>query len=197
MRHLFLTILLAVLAAVVLAAPATIDPTTPEDKTVDIDEDMSIFVEPTWEVQPYPGAAKITLNGTVEKVYAELLKINPNYDDDWALVEEPVSSFNQSFVKLWHETKCSTFGAASRKHIKEGIKYLRKVKGQPGLGNRPDNKCGRSYDNPKYLDSFGSIADAAQYVLDECYNYEGMTKDVSGTVAIWDSWRTLVHDADC
>jgi hypothetical protein len=30
----------------------------------------------------------ITLNGTVEQVYAKLLELNPNYDEDWAGVDE-------------------------------------------------------------------------------------------------------------
>ncbi|KAJ0414340.1 hypothetical protein BJY00DRAFT_318905 [Aspergillus carlsbadensis] len=66
---------------VVLAALAAMGSAFPTPSALAGPE--SDYVIPSWEVAVYPGAAPIILNGTVEQVYAKLLEMNPNYDDDW------------------------------------------------------------------------------------------------------------------
>ncbi|KAL2799469.1 hypothetical protein BJX66DRAFT_332955 [Aspergillus keveii] len=68
--------LLVILAALAVMAPAFPTPSALADPESD-------YVIPSWEVVPYPGAAPILLNGTVEQVYAKLHEMNPNYDIDW------------------------------------------------------------------------------------------------------------------
>lgn len=89
-------------------------------------------VDVSWEVAPFPGAPPITLNGTVEQVYAKLVQMNPNYDDDFKDIDpdlEPTVGFDKRADTLM----CEGEKTADTKHIKEGIKYLRKVKGSPHL----------------------------------------------------------------
>ncbi|KAL2881708.1 hypothetical protein SGCOL_002857 [Colletotrichum sp. CLE4] len=38
---------------------------------------------PEWEVQVTPGGNKVILNGTVQQVHAQLLELNPNWDNDF------------------------------------------------------------------------------------------------------------------
>jgi len=40
--------------------------------------------ELTWEVQAFPDGPFLNISGSIEKVHAELLKINPNLDEDFA-----------------------------------------------------------------------------------------------------------------
>ncbi|KAL3489615.1 hypothetical protein BJX62DRAFT_238881 [Aspergillus germanicus] len=67
---------LVILAALAVMASAFPTPSALADPESD-------YIIPSWEVAPYPGAAPILLNGTVEQVYAKLLEMNPNYDIDW------------------------------------------------------------------------------------------------------------------
>ncbi len=90
------------------------------------------LVEPSWEVAPYPGAAPITLNGTVEQVYAKLLEINPNYDEDFK-DSEPELEPTRSLKKRKDTLVCDGEHSADTTRIDQGIKYLRKVKGSPQL----------------------------------------------------------------
>ncbi|PHH88398.1 hypothetical protein CDD83_7595 [Cordyceps sp. RAO-2017] len=133
---------------------------------LDLLDESNLFV-PSWEVEVHPGGPKAVLNGTVEQVYAELLQMNPAWDKDFARlpVEGPALEKRTSFRD--GSLICGRpFEPASIKAIRNGISYLRQVKGRPSMPADP-SKCGRS-DKPKTLLSFGSIADGAQFVIDEC-----------------------------
>jgi hypothetical protein len=105
-----------------------------------------------WEVSHSPGAPTITLNGTVEQVYGKLLELNPNYDEDWAGVDEDddvdgylcfdtdadtnndPNDLQTRTIEPLHPRKrltCEGTNNADQWHIRQGIKYLRKVKGKP------------------------------------------------------------------
>ncbi|KAL4793041.1 hypothetical protein BDV19DRAFT_391483 [Aspergillus venezuelensis] len=164
----------------------------------------------TWEVQPSPGADFITLNGTVQEVYAEFLRINPDYEQDWQKVPDSVNP--NTWLGSWANAKKVIRGLidpllprkyreklkcyeidmtgkikkdwASRRHILEGIEYLRKVKGRPTVGFETKDRCARvwcsynsaiewcndeeNYNGRQTLDSFSVIADAAERVMNEC-----------------------------
>lgn len=93
-------------------------------------------------VQAYPGAPNITLNGTIQEVYAQLLEINPNYDEDWKNEPSEMGTVSDAF-NLWAYTlRCSPNNGVTQGPVKEGIEYLRKVRGQPHLGRGP-RKCER------------------------------------------------------
>ncbi|KAK4094685.1 hypothetical protein Purlil1_1290 [Purpureocillium lilacinum] len=137
---------------------------------------------PQWEIELAPGGPLVVLNGTVQEVHAELLKLNPSWDTDFAGVYASGSTDDRANL---HEMEKRTdfrdsayncfgrWGRASAHSIWEGITHLRKVPGRPGNGAGPGN-CGRvscSYSSaiwwcndsrsPKTLNSFGSIADGA------------------------------------
>ncbi|KAH7349739.1 hypothetical protein B0T11DRAFT_332784 [Plectosphaerella cucumerina] len=148
---------------------------------------------PEWEVEVKPGGDTVVLNGTIQEVHAQLLDLNPNWDTDfkdddldkreadfgdWAddtAGLDKRANFNGASYNCW-----GRWGAVSREHIQSGINYLRRVRGKPRAGAGP-SKCGRvscSYNSaiywcndsnkPKTLNSFGSIADGAQYIMGKC-----------------------------
>ncbi|KAJ0419777.1 hypothetical protein BJY00DRAFT_301978 [Aspergillus carlsbadensis] len=149
-----------------------------------------------WEVSPSPGAAPVTLNGTVEQVYAKLLEINPNYDADWAGVDEDEDRKHLT---------CEAYLDAYQWHIKQGIKYLRKVKGKPSHG---PGECGRvscsgnsgiwwcnvDAKHTKVLPSYNNIADGAQVILDNC---KSAGDGVRGQLGHDDRWTVVVQMAKC
>ncbi|OJJ53586.1 hypothetical protein ASPSYDRAFT_533281 [Aspergillus sydowii CBS 593.65] len=160
------------------------------------------LVEPSWEVAPYPGAAPITLNGTVEQVYAKLLEINPNYDEDFK-DSEPELEPTRSLKKRKDTLVCDGEHSADTTRIDQGIKYLRKVKGSPQLSPWACSRVSCSWysaiiwcnDSPysKTLPSFNNIADGAQVIRDGC-NENGYVK---GWLDHSDRWRAIVQNADC
>lgn len=95
----------------------------------------------SWKVATHPGAPPITLTGTAEQVYAKLVEINPNYDDDFKNIEpelelEPTGSLDKRKDTL----VCEGERYAATNRIQEGISYLRKVKGETQLS---PYDCGR------------------------------------------------------
>lgn len=104
-----------------------------------------------WDVQAFPGGEILQMTGTVEKIWDQLLAINPNYVDDWG-VEDPTlpdeanADATTSLVKRTDFTgstvKCGNKARAYFDHIARGIKYLRSVQGKPRNGAGPGN-CGR------------------------------------------------------
>ncbi|KAL3464647.1 hypothetical protein BJX64DRAFT_286138 [Aspergillus heterothallicus] len=190
--------ILTLLAMVASALPALapLGPATIKDE----------FVVPSWEVAPYPGATPIFLNGTVEQVYAKLLEINPNYDDDWngetmnGVVEPELETRDVD-----HKIECLRDIGPTQKFIKAGIRYLRKINGRPHL---PAGECSRvscSYnsaiywcndkDHDAYLPSFNNIADGAQVILNICFNTKNDWKRARGILHHpVGMWRTLVYD---
>lgn len=99
----------------------------------------------------------MVLNGTVQQVYAELLKLNPHYDADFEALgsgqEVPKDHLARNPPDSVH---CGAEGtgrfSASVGPIREGISYLRRVGGQPVMGPGPGN-CGSvscSYDSGIY-----------------------------------------------
>ncbi|OJJ08162.1 hypothetical protein ASPVEDRAFT_143667 [Aspergillus versicolor CBS 583.65] len=160
------------------------------------------IVDVSWEVAPFPGAPPITLNGTVEQVYAKLVQMNPNYDDDFKDID-PDLERAVGFDKRADTLMCEGEKTADTKHIKEGIKYLRKVKGSPHLGPWDCGRVSCSYysgivwcndsPNSKTLPSFTNIAEGAQVIIDGC-DKKGQ---VVGYLDHSDHWRVVLVDADC
>ncbi|KAK3996150.1 hypothetical protein QBC44DRAFT_365699 [Cladorrhinum sp. PSN332] len=46
------------------------------------------IVPMAWEFETSPGGPTVVLNGTVEEAYAQLLKINPEYETVYGTIEE-------------------------------------------------------------------------------------------------------------
>ncbi|GAB1205198.1 hypothetical protein APSETT445_003869 [Aspergillus pseudonomiae] len=176
--------------------------------------------EPSWEVETTPGGPKMILNGTVQQVHAQLLEINPNYDDEFAAVLEKRET---TVLDKRDDIKCNNWPKARRGDIEAGIKHLRGVSGQPSNGPGPGN-CGRVscswgaaiwwcndvslvasciqalYSHfeqntfTKVLPSFNNIADGAQVILNNCQR--GGVK-LSGQDFHSDNWNVIVRGDSC
>ncbi|KAL2801847.1 hypothetical protein BJX63DRAFT_146361 [Aspergillus granulosus] len=189
-----------------------------------------------WNVSPSPGAPPITLNGTVEQVYAKLLEINPNYDKDWGNandegkiegvihsnfdldVDVDTAVGSETDIHAGLESRddleplhpregltCEADRNADMWHIHDGIRYLRKVKGQPVndpgqcgrvscSGNSAIWWCNLDPDHRKVLPSFNNIADGAQVIADNCRR--GPNR-VRGKLGHRDRWQVIVQHAKC
>ncbi|KAF6822415.1 hypothetical protein CPLU01_12029 [Colletotrichum plurivorum] len=143
------------------------------------------LVPAQWETQAFVDGPFIQLEGTIQEVRAELIKINPNYDADFNITVdanpsppadlEARTDFNGMYYFCdgrWSTTDGSTTWG--------NINYLRNIGGKPRLGAGPST-CSRvscSYgagitwcndaNSEKELYSFGSIADGAEYIFWRC-----------------------------
>lgn len=99
-----------------------------------------------WEVQAFPDGQVLKLNGTVQKVHEQLLRINPNYDADFHPVKLDMRSSGLSARTDFSNTNVvcdpNRFGRASVDRLGQGINYLRGLKGQPRNGGGP-GACGQ------------------------------------------------------
>lgn len=99
-----------------------------------------------WDLETTPGSGVLTtFEGTIEKVYAEILKINPNYDQEFdalaANSEPEQSSVEKRTDFSTSRYKCrGKWRGAVTGEIKKGIDYLRRVGGKPRLDS---GKCSR------------------------------------------------------
>ncbi|KAK3386706.1 hypothetical protein B0H63DRAFT_447620 [Podospora didyma] len=141
----------------------------------------------SWDVETTPGGPTVVLNGTVEQVHKQLLKINPDYETHFNITNKrrhpealAASHGSSSFTKRAPYTLCDNFRKANADYIWGGIMHLRTVPGQPKNGPGPSN-CGRvscdwgseiwwCNDNttPKELPGFNTIADAATVAEYDC-----------------------------
>ncbi|KAL6230662.1 hypothetical protein BDW75DRAFT_244621 [Aspergillus navahoensis] len=198
MSTVFITALLAVHALVASAYPTDADGIT-EMATPGYEEGETSF-----EVVPYPGADMIILNGTVQEVYAEVLKINPNYEEDWNNVSRSSQNLYPRSQRPPLLNCLGNNGDANGNHIRAGIEYLRKFKLPPGLKGNTCRVVSCSWDSAirwcndrptlRILPSFDNIADGAQVILDWC---QKNWKDVGGVLDHYDDWRVFVDKGDC
>lgn len=146
-------------------------------------------VDVEWELKSHPKGEVFYMNGTVEKIHAELLKRNPNYETDFDLTsieEEEDDEYDDespggnplerrgSCARDWSRINCDiNRQSAFHNRIAEGVSYLRRVPGKPRLRAGP-RVCGRvscsyssgifwcnDYNRPWSLRSFNSIANGA------------------------------------
>ncbi|BCS21727.1 uncharacterized protein APUU_22159A [Aspergillus puulaauensis] len=165
---------------------------------------MSRLVEISWKVVTHPGAPPITLTGTAEQVYAKLVEINANYDDDFKDIEPELElQPTESLDKRKDTLVCEGERYATTNRIQEGISYLRKVKGEPQLSPYDCGRVSCSWhsaivwcnDSPhsKTLPSFINIAEGAQVIVNGCDD-DGLVK---GWLDHTDRWRVVVHSVEC
>ncbi|KAK3987508.1 hypothetical protein QBC44DRAFT_372021 [Cladorrhinum sp. PSN332] len=192
---------LAALAITASAAPVTDESPIP-GYSVEVLE---------WEVQATPDSAPIHVNGTVEDVIAELVKINP----DFAVAEDSIAARDSGLSKRYDIDSSFCFGrwpAGRELDLQTGIRNLRAVSGRPQRGPGPGS-CGRvsctgrtgiwwCNDNTslKYLNSFGDIANGAQHIDGKCRKFANTGVfsywEVSGQVFYKDNWNVYVRGQD-
>ncbi|KAB8219143.1 hypothetical protein BDV33DRAFT_192139 [Aspergillus novoparasiticus] len=165
---------------------------------------------PTWEVEVTPGGDKVTLNGTVQEVHAQLLQLNPNYDSDFPAKrsEEPSSLTKRDFKYEKYYCWGEDGWHYSRKRgdsgdLQDGIDYLNSIGGTP---KEAPGDCGRvscSYNmaiywcnansETQYLKSYATIASGAQFLLDKC----GGDNKPHGEVVAPNHWSVRVVSDAC
>ncbi|KAL2851100.1 hypothetical protein BJY01DRAFT_122306 [Aspergillus pseudoustus] len=176
--------------------------------------------QPEWEIESSPGKT-IKVRGTVQQVRDEVLKVNPNWEAEYiepARVKREAQSSPSSPEIFAKRTDFQTDGRVacgrrweqtSRDDIMRGIFYLRDLPGQPTNGPGP-GACGRvscSYgaaiwwcnddDQPKTLESYGSIADGAMAIVGKCSYYKpGSYIHVSGQAFHNTNWNVIVREDD-
>ncbi|KAK4182594.1 hypothetical protein QBC35DRAFT_444941 [Podospora australis] len=173
------------------------------------------LVEISWEVQTTSGGPTVVLNGTMEEVHAQLLEINPKYDQEFAhvqtkrgAVEEAAPKASRNALAKRDNTLCGNWPSASKSRIQQDINYLRNdVGGRPGNGPGPGN-CGRvscsnnaaiywcNDNNFSYtLNGWWEIADGAQAIVNDCASAASY---VSGQRFIWNgNWNVIVRGDSC
>ncbi|KAL8419530.1 hypothetical protein RB594_002660 [Gaeumannomyces avenae] len=150
--------------------------------------------ETRWDVEIRPGE-KISLNGTIESVYAQLLELNPNYEADNAeqistrlakLEEETAAAQGKQLAKRDHTECWRLRPQVSRGVIEEGIRYLWRVGGdawiQGGTCSRVNCSwnsaigwCSYRAGGERWMSpgGFGWIGHAANVVVNDCGNPQG------------------------
>ncbi|KAL4803074.1 hypothetical protein BDV18DRAFT_163599 [Aspergillus unguis] len=187
-------LLLAVFALFASMAIATHDPRA----------NYTFELNPTWEVQAFVDGPFFNLSGPVEKVYAELLKINPNLDEDFkhlrnatrdAEFEAELATRDTSYLKI----ACLIVDLVSIKRIREGIEYLSKVPGRPAMDAHTCGRVSCSYDSHISwcndndhrfsLPGFYNIGQGASVIIDKCTYHNR----VAGSLDHDDNWRVDVR----
>lgn len=110
-----------------------------------------------WEVPISLDGGTVTLDGTVQQVLDQLLKINPEYEAEFGVID---NRNNSALVEIWRTTAvmerqhdassdCGHWDPARAEAIWEGINHLNHVSGKPVSKPGP-GVCGRvscSYDS--------------------------------------------------
>jgi hypothetical protein len=102
----------------------------------------------SWDVEVSPGGPIITLNGTIEEVHAQLTKINPNHDAEFALHNTNKPAPGTTALKKradgWQSVRgCSTrWEKALSTTVDDMILGLDAAKGKPNEGPGPGT-CGQ------------------------------------------------------
>lgn len=104
---------------------------------------------PSWELEVTPGGEKVTLNGTVQEVHAQLLKLNPNWNEDFSFNK---SSSSSDLVKRTNFDPSDEYYCGGRFEgvgitrnfvIEDGIAYLRGIGGVPTAPSGSGGWCSR------------------------------------------------------
>ncbi|KDN65353.1 hypothetical protein CSUB01_08375 [Colletotrichum sublineola] len=173
-----------------------------------------------WEIQAFPSGPTLVLNGTIEEVNDQLLKINPNFAVDFSseLGEgmdfvgdspaEPSVEKRTDFSGSRYMCDTRDWVPCYTNRIKNGISHLRRTSGRPKNGPGPGN-CGRvscsgrsaiwwcnDERSTKELGAFSSIADGAQYLVDRCQIGRGLIAKMAGQVFHKTNWNVIVRYDD-
>ncbi|PFH59766.1 hypothetical protein XA68_11897 [Ophiocordyceps unilateralis] len=180
---------------------------------------------PEWEVELSPGGRTVTLNGTIEEVYQQVVQLNPNYEQQSSTVttsssqkqsSTPSKVAQNASVMLAVDWNLATslcggkWQATSVRRVREGIGYLRRVRGRPSSLAGP-SRCGRvscAYNSaiwwcnddlqPKALSSFAAIADGAQFLVKRCVEWMNPQPEAFGGQAFHPSgWNVIIRKDEC
>ncbi|KAL4887678.1 hypothetical protein BJY04DRAFT_212707 [Aspergillus karnatakaensis] len=174
-----------------------------------------------WSLQAFPNGPFLNFTGTVETIYEELLRLNPNYEhEDWPEDLEDMPTFEEdmeitttdSSVSARQNPTDTLFCNNLRPQgwdnpLGKGAEYLKKLKGKPHLRAGPHvcKKVSCSWDtaiwwcndnnHAKTLPSFRNIGDGATVIRDRCYRKT--SRRISGELHHQDKWSVKVFGDDC
>ncbi|POR37950.1 Uncharacterized protein TPAR_01853 [Tolypocladium paradoxum] len=163
-----------------------------------------------WDVQAFPDGPTLTLNGTIQEMHRQLLEINPDYDADFNRTAVATRDLEKRTDFTGSQVVCSQdlYGPIGEDPYHDGINYLRGHSGQPHLPPGPQ-ACGRvscSYGTgiyicnftleDKYLISWGSVADGAEYIWKECSDDSRETK-IGGRAYHPTNWNVFIMSSRC
>ncbi|KAL4905431.1 hypothetical protein BDW74DRAFT_177800 [Aspergillus multicolor] len=125
MHRLIVCMLLAMVAFMASGAPTS---------SLELEIPKNIVTDMTWDLQTYPGGPNVTLTGTAEKVYAEMIELNPNYDQDFEddLTHEGdtvMFTLDAENGITLYKISCVRGKGARWSQVNEGIQFLHKLKG--------------------------------------------------------------------
>ncbi|OIW31263.1 hypothetical protein CONLIGDRAFT_713713 [Coniochaeta ligniaria NRRL 30616] len=175
--------------------------------------------EQVWTVPITPGGPTVTINGTVQQLFAQLTKLNPNYEAEFPPqtpdIGQPRTGIDKRDLndhKMGRYSCAYDFygvglGYIRSEHVERGlVEYLDKVPGHPKLA--PDACSKVSCDlaqgvfwcnhgtSEKVLENFKVIADAAREVIKLCKH--GTRGDGAGQIEFQDHWSVIYRaDAQC
>ncbi|PHH64054.1 hypothetical protein CDD81_5047 [Ophiocordyceps australis] len=172
-----------------------------------------IFV-PSWEMEVTPGGPTVVVSGTIQEVHARMLELNPNWNEDFGINTTHLSNSSGLSTELstglekrtdwqYRDYFCYGWKRTNVDEVLAGIRYLRTVPGRPRNDAGP-GKCGRvscswwasiywcnDDDKPKTLESFGSIADGAAYIFNNCHH--GLHLAISGQAFHETKWNVIIR----
>ncbi|KAK0671569.1 hypothetical protein QBC41DRAFT_385614 [Cercophora samala] len=148
-------------------------------------------VELQWTVQAFPTGPFIHLNGTIEQVHAQILKINPSFDKAYPPMYLPDTEEVNFEGK---RTECGRpLGFADKRYIVKGIDYLRRLPFE--VPKLPPGSCGRvscSWDSAikwcnhnrhvQHLKSMKTLADGAEHLVANCNKYPFVPIETSARI---------------
>ncbi|KAG8162723.1 hypothetical protein KVR01_007201 [Diaporthe batatas] len=174
---------------------STIQPPLPQYRVQDLQ----------WEVPISADGRTAVLNGTVQEVYRQVLRLNPRHGDEFGTPHHhktssrPRTKSQQQSQDMARRGRsaCGRFDPARERAVWEGIRHLAHVAGRPVSVPGP-GVCGRMF-TEKTLSSFSEIGASVQVLIGNCgyWSDEGSEPHVSGSQAHVDKWRTIVREAAC
>ncbi|KAH8908118.1 hypothetical protein BR93DRAFT_937397 [Coniochaeta sp. PMI_546] len=175
--------------------------------------------EQVWIVPITPGGPTVTVNGTVQQLFEQLTKINPNYEAEFPPqtpdIGQPRSDSDKRDIQdhMMGRYSCAYdfygvgLGFIRSEFVERGlVEYLDKVPGSPKLA---PVSCSRvscdlaqgiwwcNHDPwEKSLENFKVIADAAREVIKLCKH--GTLGEGAGQIEFQDHWSVIYRaDAQC
>ena len=128
-------------------------------------------------------------------------------DADWPVVDATSGDWSTSCTKDFNPPADGNTGTAVTTEIGEGIKYLRRIGGQPLENNNVCARvscswksaiywCNEEKDHGLRLKSFGDIADGAEAILNNCQKGSA-TRGKATTGSDGKKWSVVVVKAGC
>jgi hypothetical protein len=175
-----------------------------------------VWGEPQWEVDVRPGE-KISLNGTVQQVYAQLKEINPNWEEDnaeqiaagLAALEEDNLTLTGGLAKREHDAiarlekrdhnECGGWNhGAYRYLIEDGIRYLWGLNGRARISNGQCDRVSCSYDAAIWWCGFVNPPPCPFYLLALTWIQNANTVEIDkGLQWIGHGANVLINDQNC